>query len=287
MNADTLEAREQYRLDGAALLPAQLSQHNIAKVLDLLNELIRDLLSRTEGAENLPAKVEFGPNSIGLRFEGGVYFQYLSRDFEEVRAAVTEPSIARSVADVIESETIRFWYDELYVRWPQKTDNSTPWHHDIAALPFKGKKLPSVWFALGNISLGQSHFRTIEKSHTVDKQRYKPPTGREAKALLDGYTMLPDFDAGLAAGEHDARDWPLKLGRGVIFHPYCVHGTTANATPHPRVSLATRWIGDDAIWAPDDYSVAEPWAQPSASLAERLARFPDLLSGSKVKVPIE
>ena len=114
------------------------------------------------------------------------------------------------------------------------TTMRTPWHHDIAALPFKGEKLPSVWFALGNISLGQSHFRTIKGSHRDVTRRFKPPTGREEKALLDGYAMLPDFEAGIAAGEYEARDWPLRLGNGVIFHPYCVHGTTANRTPIPE-----------------------------------------------------
>lgn len=274
---DAESARDQYAAEGAALLPASLGLDGIDSILGLLNELIRDLLQRTEDATTFPAKVDFGPNSIGLRFEGGVYFQYLSRDFDQVRAAVAQPHVASAVAAVIGSDTIRFWYDELYVRWPGRDDNSTPWHHDIAALPFKGDKLPSVWFALGNISLGQSHFRTIKGSHADRSRRFKPPTGREARALLDGYQMLPDFEAKIAAGECEARDWPLKLGQGVIFHPYCVHGTTANRTPKPRVSLATRWIGDGVSWAPDDYSVQEPWVTEPVPDERRLALFPNIL----------
>jgi ectoine hydroxylase-related dioxygenase (phytanoyl-CoA dioxygenase family) len=275
---DAKSAARAYAEQGAARLPATLDYGAVAAVLGLLTRLTRDLLARTEDAATLPAKVDVGPNSIGLRFDGGVYFQYLSRDFEEVRAAVTGQEIAAAVADVVGSKSIRFWYDELYVRWPARADNSTPWHHDIAALPFKGDKLPSVWFALGNITLGQSHFRTIKGSHLDRARRYKPPTGREAKPLIDGYALLPDFEEKLTTGECEAQDWPLSLGEGVIFDPYCIHGTTANRTAKPRVSLATRWIGDHVRWAPDAYSVKEPWLKDSSEPDRRLALFPDLLA---------
>ena len=43
------------------------------------------------------------------------------------------------------------------------------------------------------------------------------------------------------------------------------------------MSLATRWIGDDVSWAPDAYSVAEPWGTEAAMLEERLALFPNAL----------
>lgn len=277
---DVDSAALDYSRLGAAKLPASLSYGAVGDILGLLNALTRDLLDRTRDSATLPAKMDVGANSIGLRFDGGVYFQYLSRDFEEVRAAVTDPEIAAAVAGVVGSKSIRFWYDELYVRWPGREDNSTPWHHDIAALPFKGEKLPSVWFALGNVALGQSHFRTIDGSHLDRSRRYKPPTGREAKPLIDGYAPLPDFEEKLAASECQARDWPLSLGDGVIFDPYCIHGTTANLSPKPRVSLATRWIGDDVTWAPDAYSVDEPWLREPADREHRLALFPDLLNAA-------
>lgn len=272
--------RHQYMMEGAALLPASLSPKSVSAILAIVNELTRELLARTEGASQFPAKVDFGANSIGLRFKGGVYFQYLSRDFQEIREAVTEPVIAAAVAGTVASDTIRFWYDELYVRWPGRDDNSTPWHHDIAALPFKGDKLPSVWFALTDVSLGQSHFRTIKGSHVDRTLRYKPPTGRETKALLAGYADLPDFERSLASRECEARDWPVFLGDGIIFDPYCIHGTTANSTSKLRVSLATRWIGDGVIWAPDAYSIVEPWLACPRRTNDLQSLFPNLLDAA-------
>lgn len=255
-----LKLLQEYEDSGASKLPTKLNAETMNQAKNLIEKLEQKIISKTEHETQLPAKIDLGPNSIGLRFPGGVYCQYLARDFSIIHDLVCSPDIVDSIKSVTKSRSAYFWYDEMYIRWPDSGDNQTPWHHDIAALPIKGSQVSSVWFALCDIEIGQSNFQTIEQSHLQQQVMYRPPTGRENKTLLPGHTELPDFEQLIASGKVKKNQWTMKAGEGVIFHPYCVHGTTANHTNKKRISLATRWVGDDGRWSPNEYSIIEPLA---------------------------
>ena len=51
----------------------------------------------------------------------------------------------------------------------------------------------------------------------------------------------------------------VEPGDALVFSSWIVHGSPGNAGTKRRTALSTRWLGDDAVWAP------HPGCDPSVS----------------------
>ena len=76
-----------------------------------------------------------------------------------------------------------------------------------------------------------------------------------------GGEPVPDIDANRAA--YDIVGFDVEAGDAIIFSAWTLHGSPGNASrTKRRVALSTRWLGDDAIWAP------HPGADPTVTQAD-------------------
>jgi ectoine hydroxylase-related dioxygenase (phytanoyl-CoA dioxygenase family) len=59
----------------------------------------------------------------------------------------------------------------------------------------------------------------------------------------------------VAAPGAPIKAWTLNAGDCLVMHPKTIHSSLPRTTTKPgrRLAFSTRWLGDDAIWAPDDY----------------------------------
>lgn len=242
--------RQTYVDDGVVKVPGLLSQKWINALLATIDQV---------HADEEAFRVGHPTFQVG-RAKGRMTIRWLWRDVEIIRKFFIESETHKVVAPIIGAKALQYWYDLTFIHEPGHDGAGTPWHHDIAAFPVKGEQIPSLWIALQDVDDGMSPLQCIKGSHKK-KAMYRPPTSDNQ--LPAGYEELPDYDALLNDGQVEALTWTFKAGDALIIHPYTVHGAQPNKSHNRRVSFTTRWMGDDVVWAPDEFSMKVPGVEPS------------------------
>lgn len=220
-----------------------------------------------------------GPGSMVREYDtnGGGRFHanmFLWRDDSDIRAFVFESPAAQIAADLMGAHTVSFFYDHLLVKEPG-TENPTPWHQDLPYWPVRGDQICSLWFALDHVDLANGGVRYVAGSHRwADAYR------------AQSFDMTDKYDDGTlpAAPDPDELDvtvlnWDLEPGDIVAHHARTLHGAYGNqVTDRRRRGLATRWFGDDAVYAPRPRTMPLPEDPGLADGAPlRCALFPVVL----------
>ncbi|MEQ8733561.1 MAG: phytanoyl-CoA dioxygenase family protein [Rhodospirillaceae bacterium] len=186
---------------------------------------------------------------------GGKYMHFWDRDF---LAYAMESPAAEIVGRVMNSDMVRFYWDQLFVKGASN-DAITYWHTDYAAWPCSGQMLPSFWLALTPIEKGVSSLEFIAGSHkdetlqwprTLNASHLERPADRPDFIDYESYRNDPDVKF---------LSFDMNPGDAVLIHPRTYHGAGAN--PHPtrdRIALTTRWLGDDITWDPRPECVNTP-----------------------------
>ena len=244
-----------YRRDGAVVLRGRFDRHWI--------EALRTGLERNL-AEPGPWASEYTPTDG----PGGFRDDYCNWErIDEYRDFVERSPAAGLVATLMGSEEVRFFHEHVLVKEPG-TLEPTPWHHDQPYYPVDGDQVCSVWLPLDPVPERVCP-RFVAGSHRgpgyltprtfVDQRPYQ---GSEA------YAPVPDIDAELEADprRHRLLSWGLDLGDCIVFHARTVHGApgTVGLTSRRR-AFATRWLGDDAVWAERPFPTSPPF--PGVDLA--------------------
>ena len=154
------------------------------------------------------------------------------------------------------STTVTHWYDQLFVKEPGATV-PTPWHHDLTFWPIRGTQIVSIWIPLDPVTRASSGLEYIRKSHRWSN-RFKAITPDYNEYMIDpDLEDMPDIDANRDA--YDLVSWDMAPGDVLMFHPLVVHGSAGNASRKTRRrALASRWIGDDVVYAPQRHTMPLP-----------------------------
>jgi ectoine hydroxylase-related dioxygenase (phytanoyl-CoA dioxygenase family) len=195
------------------------------------------------------------PESSG---KGGRLFtdRYLWRSHSDVRAFAFESGVAGLVGQLMGSRTARLYFDHLLIKEP-RTLAPTPWHQDIPYWPFQGRQIASAWVALTDATLQGSAMEFVRGSHN-DGRVYRPEVfGSAEKSVSASWQTksqaerVPDIEA--RRKDFDITGWDMRAGDAVVFSAWVLHGARGNASAaQQRVALSTRWLGDDAVWAPSE-----------------------------------
>lgn len=216
-----------------------------------------------EWVERLRGAVErsfVDPGRIDLDDGGGRFHlnaMLFLRD-PDVRAFVLESPAARIAQELMQSRTVRFYFDQIFVKEPG-TAEKTPWHHDLPYWPVEGSQVVSLWLALDPVTAESSGLEYVRGSHRWPN-RFRPeawgPQTAENLAAWQKMGLLgsedeapPDIEA--HRDELELLRFDCEPGDVIAHHALTVHGSPGNASPtQRRRALSTRWVGDDARYAP-------------------------------------
>jgi len=120
------------------------------------------------GANNAGAgapTVDDRPVLVAKPGEAGVFFyaMFLWRRYEVFRRFAFESPAADLARQVMESETLTFYYDLILAKEPGAS-SPTPWHYDAAYWPVAGAQVCNLWTALDDIPQATA-LRFVRGSH--------------------------------------------------------------------------------------------------------------------------
>jgi ectoine hydroxylase-related dioxygenase (phytanoyl-CoA dioxygenase family) len=174
--------------------------------------------------------------------------RYLWREHAPVRSFVFESGVAELAGALMNARSVRFYFDHLLIKQPN-TAEPTPWHQDIPYWPFLGRQICSVWVALTEATVAESSLEFVRGSHRWEKYFAPVPFGVKAAWTADfSGERCPDIEAAREA--YDIVGFDVQPGDALVFSAWTLHGARGNAGARKRVALSTRWLGDDATWAP-------------------------------------
>ncbi len=179
------------------------------------------------------------------------------------RAVAFDSGLAHLAADLMGSNSARFFHEHVLVKEPGATER-TPWHHDQPYYCFDGDQNVSMWISLDPVPAG-SGLRFLAGSHRwdrwfvprrfVDHAPYIDPADQP-----DGgprFELIPDFDTEL--DDHEVLSFDLAPGDVLAFHFRTVHDAPGNELPSRRRAVSLRWLGDDSRFASRPWQISPPY----------------------------
>jgi len=181
---------------------------------------------------------------------------FLWLEDEDYRAFVLESPAAHIAHQALRSRSVTFFYDQVFVKEPG-IQIPTPWHHDLTFWPIEGEQICSIWMPLDAVTRASSGLEYVRGSHRWNR-RFKAVTpDYNAYMMASDLDDPPDIDA--HREQYDLVSWDMQPGDALLFHPLVVHGSAGNAsTTRRRRALATRWLGDDVVFAPRPATMPVP-----------------------------
>lgn len=234
--------RDALREDGVICLRQILEQ----EWLDVAASGIDTLLAAPSGLGEMLSMPDQG-------FAGDLFMWMKNPSF---RSLVFDSPLPCLAHQSLQSATVTHWYDQLFVKEPG-SDVPTPWHHDLTFWPIAGEQIISLWIPLDDVDRASSGLEFIKGSHRWPN-RYKAITNDRNEFMINpDLEDAPEVDADRSA--YDLVDWDMTPGDVLVFNPLILHGSAGNAsTTTRRRALASRWVGDDVVFAPQPHTMPLP-----------------------------
>lgn len=250
----------EYAESGVVHIPGLLAPIWIDRLLASIDGVVKSAKPRSSDRDDCQT-CSLGPDSdiMLLSAPGRKTIRWMWRDLDDVKAFFTDSGVAPVVAHIIGAKRLQYWFDLTFIHEPTADAEGSPWHHDISSFPFEGTQIPSLWIALTDVDPDTSPLLTIKGSHKW-KNKLVPPVYVKPKAVLPpNFVHSPDFDDLIAKDEAEIMNWnSIQRGDALLIHPYNVHGAKPNKSSQTRIAFTTRWMGDDVVWSPTEFSMPVP-----------------------------
>jgi len=256
------EEIQRYREDGVVMVKQAIDPHWLRLI--------------ETGVEKARADLSLQGRFMSRKTAGYQMDTFLWKRVDELRDAIYYGPFAHWAQQLMGSEEVRFFYDQMFVKEPG-TDAPTPWHQDLSFWPIRGEQITSFWMPLDPVTRESSGLMYVRGSHRWP-QRYKAISPDYVASIIDeGMDDVPDINADPA--KYELLDWDMQPGDLLMFHPLTLHGSHGNRhRTRRRRALALRWTGDDVVWAPSAKRMPVHFqhdSKPGAGLAG--AAFPRIL----------
>ena len=193
---------------------------------------------------------------------------------------------AALVGSAMKSKCVAIYHEHLLIKEPGAA-SVTPWHHDQPYYPVNGDQVVSLWvpldpvprdtcvrFVAGSHATGKWYIpRKFSTSLNYDSSSNncqssggdsgvdEPPSHSRPVRSFPGtgsahFCDVPDID-----NDDNVKilTWELNPGDAILFHARTLHGAPSNPSScQNRRALATRWLGDDAVFATRPWNVSPP-----------------------------
>jgi ectoine hydroxylase-related dioxygenase (phytanoyl-CoA dioxygenase family) len=230
------------------------------------------------------------PSPYGCRYTdpsspGGFVDDYCNwQRFSEYRDFVVESGIGEKVGELLGSSSVRFFHEHVLVKEPG-TREISPWHQDQPYYCVDGEQVCSVWLPLDPVPISVCP-EYVAGSHRWGKMftPLKFMDHRPYDGSFDAFEPLPDIEA--HRHDYEILSWELQPGDAIAFHMKTVHGAPGTAALKTRRrAIATRWLGDDAVFAKRPFEPSPPFPEvslePGAPMVH--ASFPVVFSKTNAR----
>jgi ectoine hydroxylase-related dioxygenase (phytanoyl-CoA dioxygenase family) len=173
-------------------------------------------------------------------------------DFKRFATEGQGPQIAH---EILRSEKINFWDDQLFVKEPG-TQERTAYHQDGPYFHFEGTQACTVWIPVDPVG-AESGLRYLAGSHKSGKF-YTPNLliSRQAFPGAPGEPM-PDIDG--HEEDFELLTFDMEPGDVLVHHPMTVHGAPGNRRlDRMRRATGIRYCGDDVRYRFRPYAPPQP-----------------------------
>lgn len=163
---------------------------------------------------------------------------------DEVRDMVCDPVLGRIAAALMQADSARLWHDQVVLKPGAGTQETVlgnvGWHQDYAYWNCTTtSNMTTAWLALQDTDLNNGGMRSIVGSH---KWGLVEEASTFTKQDLDG---LRDRYIGRTGGEWIDEPCVLQAGQVSFHHALCFHGSGANRTTAPRLSIIGHYMPGD------------------------------------------
>lgn len=230
----TDEEIQRYRDDGVIMIKGAIDPNWMA--------LVESGIDAARGNASLVGRF------MSRKVEGYQMDIFLWKRIDALRDLVYYGPFARWAQQLMGSQQVRFFYDQMFVKEPG-TDAPTPWHQDLSFWPISGEQICSFWIPCDPVNRENSGLLYVKGSHKWP-QRFKAISPDYVAAIIDErMDDIPDINA--HPERYELLDWDMEPGDILMFHPLTLHGSYGNQSrTRRRRALALRWVGDDVVYAP-------------------------------------
>ena len=212
---------------------------------------------------------EPGPYTRGYTPEGqpgrfvGDYCNW--QRIPEYESFVRDSPAAEVAGRLMGASEVRIFHEHVLVKEPG-TQERTPWHHDQPYYSVDGELNCSLWMPLDPVAAHVSP-EFVAGSHRWNRWFVpKKFTGSDYARESGDLESIPDFDRDRERFRIVSFD--LEPGDAVAFHFLTVHSAPPNpSATRRRRAFATRWLGDDAVWASRSGETSPPFPELAHVLA--------------------
>lgn len=241
----TAEDIAAYRADGAVCLRSVLDQDWVR----LLHDATLALVSRIAAAAEVRRgeRIEWALGRARGEHKSAA-LKHLWHDDPAIRRYVLESPCAEVTAQVLESDTLRFFYDEIFYK-PPGVATPTSWHCDQPGWPVSGFMTPSVWMPFTSIDVN-SGLEVIAASHKQFRPYWNKTNNSVKMVKPPDREDYPDCEAMRRDPGVQFLSWNMEPGDLLVVHPCALHASRGVPGANARLALSTRWFGDDITWNP-------------------------------------
>lgn len=234
VRALTADEVRRYHEDGVVMIPGAVDP-NWLRLIEA-------------GVEKARANLSLQGRFMSRKTRGYQMDTFLWKHVDEIRDAIYYGPFAHWAQQLMGSQQVRFFYDQMFVKEPG-TDAPTPWHQDLSFWPIRGEQISSFWIPLDPVTRESSGLMYVRGSHRWP-QRFKAISPDYVAVIIDEQMDdVPDINAN--PEQYELLDWEMVPGDLLMFHPLTLHGSHGNRhRTRRRRALALRWTGDDVVWAP-------------------------------------
>lgn len=232
------------------LSDAEIQQFRDDGVIMIKNAIDPNWMELIEaGLEKASANSSLVGKFMSRKVKGYQMDIFLWKRIDELRDAIYYGPFARWAQQLMGSQEVRFFYDQMFIKEPG-TDAPTPWHQDLSFWPIRGEQICSFWIPCDPVTRESSGLMYVKGSHKWP-QRFKAISPDYVATLIDENMQdIPDINAN--PDQYDLLDWDMQPGDILMFHPLTLHGSYGNTSrTRRRRALALRWTGDDVRYEPN------------------------------------
>ena len=173
-------------------------------------------------------------------------------DRPEYQRFVFESPAAEIAANLLESESINFFFDAVFVR-SAGSQFQTPWHQDEPYWSVEGHDTCTIWMPLVSVK-AKNALAFVPGSHLAGAVFDQPDFGllnpdqkydvdrSDFSAVADA--DIPDIDADRNA--YGVVSWDMEPGDCVVFNSRILHGGSGLLDNKDGLRVFTsKWLGDD------------------------------------------